>query len=139
LDRGGFFPFFGTRFTRCPGYVIASPDHPRTWEVGANDKLSQRLQWDEKTHILFLDVVYAYVQNSDRWNPTEQESFKIHFPNVIWDQKTDDLYVPGKSKGKIVIGRLREAFQGHRVESGQNVEVVAHRQDKHIDAALIVH
>jgi hypothetical protein len=133
------FLSIGHASAAAPGCIIPSPDHPGTWEVGANDKLSQRLQWDEKTHILFLNVVYAYVPNSDRWNPTEQESYRLHFPNVLWDRKTDDLYVPGKANGKIVIGRLSKAFSGHRVELDQNVEAVAHRHGKRIDAALIVH
>jgi len=72
-------------------YVIASPDHPGTWEVGANDKLSQELHWDSAKRLLLLNVVYAYVPYSERWDPTEQEAYTVRFPNVLCDETRRQL------------------------------------------------
>ena len=121
---------------RC---VITSPDHPGTWDVGTNDKLSQELQWDAASRMLLLDIVYAYVPYSQRWIPRDQRRYDVRFPSVQVDGKTGILYLAGKSGEKIVIGSLEGKPPNPRVRLRENVEVVAHRRYGRIDAKLIVH
>jgi hypothetical protein len=123
-----------------PGrYVVASPDHPRTFEVGANDKLSQDLKWDGASRQLLLTVVYAMDPSSDRWLMSDQKAYTLHFPNVRCDEQTRTLYVTSKSQGRIVVGSLDNGLTGPAVRLRDNVELVAHRHDMHLDAQLVVH
>ncbi len=39
-----------------PGLKIISPDHPSTFEVGLNDKVSQSLRWSKDEGLLYLDI-----------------------------------------------------------------------------------
>jgi len=120
-------------------YVISSPDHPGTFEVGANDKLAQDLRWDTAQGRLLLTVVYAMDPSTDRWLPADQRAYTLHFPSIRCDETTRTLYVPSKSEGRIVVGSLHDGLAGPQVRLRDNVELVAHRHNMHIDAQLVVH
>src|SRR3984957_7338916 len=63
-------------------FSIVSPDRPRTWLVGGNDKLDQRLRWGEQKNALFLDVTYGLLFYTDGLHPTQYQTYTVSFPEV---------------------------------------------------------
>jgi hypothetical protein len=122
-----------------PMRVIVSPQHPRTFDVGANDKLSQTLDWDRETRTLTAKVTYSEVSGGgdDEWDPANYETFTLPFPTVAVDGE-NNLFVVGDSQRKLVLGHLKEGLVRTDVVLRGNTHLVAHRHNGRLSAWLLI-
>ncbi len=127
--------------TSTPFYTIASPDHPRSWYVGADfDKLDQSLRWDERHQVLCLDITYTLQGEWPvRQDPDLSNRFTVRFPVVRFDPASRQLYFASSPGRRTFIGSVQSSFFGPRVALDRNVEVSAHRRNGVIDAAIIIY
>ena len=124
---------------KAPVRVIVSPMHPRTFDVGANDKLSQTLDWNKETRTLSAKVTYSEVSGGgdDELDPANYKTFTLPFPTVALDGK-NNLFIVGDKQRKLVLGHLKEGSIGIDVVLKDNARLVAHRHDGRLSAWLMI-
>ena len=118
------------------GFMIASPDHPSTFEVGFNDKVGQSLRWSEGDRMLYLDVTYSRITYTDLISPANFKTYTVVFPGVMLDA-ADRLYVVNGDRRKIVIGRREHGPFGVQIRLNEGVAISAHRHEGRINAMLV--
>jgi len=118
---------------------ITSPNHPATFDAGANDKLSQTLEWNRKTQILFAKVTYSQVSGGVdvEVDPSNYKTFSLPFPTVALDGQNNLVVSNGYHKN-LVLGHVESGLGGATVALKSNVQFVAHRHDGHLSASLEV-
>jgi hypothetical protein len=116
-----------------------SPKHPATFAVGANDKLSQNLEWDNDTQTLFAKVTYSEVSGGgeDEMDPANYKTYALPFPTVKLDQN-NNLVAINDTHDQHVVGHLEGGPFGTNVVLRRNVQLIAHRRDGKLSARLIV-
>jgi hypothetical protein len=119
-------------------FTIVSPDRPRTWEVGSNDKLEQRLWWSDRKNALFLDVSYSLFFYTDGLHPTQYQTYTVSFPEVRLNSVDQTLYVEDGHGRQKIIGYLKYGLFGQQVDLCPNVTLSAKRADGFLDARLII-
>ena len=121
-----------------PSFSIVSPDRPRTWLVGGNAKLDQRLRWSDRTNTLFLDVTYSLLFYTDQLCPSQYRTYTVSFPEVRLKSADQSLYFEDGNGHRTVLGNLRYGIFGQEVVLSPNVTLSAERKDGVLDARLIV-
>ena len=136
--------FLGAGFLFCqaatsPGTIIESPDHPATWYLGGFDKVDQTLVWNDRQKTLGLEITYSINGEVPLYEETSRyHTFFIRFPTVRLDEATQELYALDQKGHKIALGRVQSDFFGKKVVLSPNVELNAHRQDRALNAVLMV-
>ena len=126
----------GQEATTTPGLRITSPDHPATWEVGFNDKVSQRLRWSDSDGKLLLDVNYSMITYTNTIPPSDFRTYTLAFPGVSKDTY-GNFFVLNNHKQKIIIGSLTSGPFGTEVSLKKGIALSAHRQHGRINAMLL--
>ena len=119
-------------------FSIVSPDRPRTWLVGGNDKLDQRLRWSDRKNALFLDVSYSLLFYTDQLHPTQYQTYTVSFPEVRLNSADQSLYFDDGHGHRTVLGHLKCGIFGQEVVLSPNVTLSAERRDGVLGARLIV-
>jgi hypothetical protein len=122
-----------------PGLLLAepmnayatSPDHPGTWESGA-DNIHQALRWDSPKKMLFADVKYSTVAYADDAHPAMENDYALSFPTVHFDSATGLLTVKGTT-----LGRLHHSFFGSEITLDKGVALSIHRHHGKIFAMIV--
>jgi hypothetical protein len=112
------------------GNSITSPDHPRTWVVGA-DNVHQALRWDGEKQMLFADVKYSTVSYADDTHPTQEADYTVSFPTVKLDSSSGEFTANG-----VKVGMLRHGVFGTNVVLDKGVELDIHRHHGRIFAMI---
>ena len=119
-------------------FSIVSPDRPRTWLVGGNDKLDQRLRWSDQKNALFLDVTYSLLFYTDGLHPTQYQTYTVSFPEVRLNPADQTLFFDEGHGRRVVLGYLRCGMFGQEVVLSPNVTLSAERAAGVLGARLIV-
>ncbi|MBV8273846.1 MAG: hypothetical protein JO170_01120 [Verrucomicrobia bacterium] len=119
-------------------FSIVSPDRPRTWLVGGNDKLDQRLRWSDRKSALFLDVSFSLLFYTDQLHPTQYQTYTVSFPKVRLNAADQSLYFDDGHGHRTVLGNVRCGMFGQEVVLSPNVILCVERRDGVLDARLIV-
>jgi hypothetical protein len=119
-----------------PGFRIISPDHPATWQVGFNDKVSQRLKWSDTEGKLMLDVTYSRFPYNYDTPPSDFVTYTLSFPGVLRDGG-GNLYVMNSHHQKIILGSITHGPLGMEVSLGKGVDLDVHRKEGKLDAMLL--
>jgi hypothetical protein len=119
-------------------FSIVSPDRPRTWLVGGNDKLDQRLRWSDQKNALFLDVTYSLLFYTDGLHPTQYQTYTVSFPEVRLNPADQTLFFDDGHGRRVVLGYLRRGMFGQEVVLRPNVTLSAERAAGVLGARLIV-
>jgi len=119
-------------------FSIVSPDRPRTWLVGGNDKLDQRLRWSDQKNALFLDVTYSLLFYTDGLHPTQYQTYTVSFPEVRLNPADQTLFFDEGHGRRVVLGYLRCGMFGQEVVLSPNVTLNAERAAGVLGARLIV-
>lgn len=119
-------------------FSIVSPDRPRTWLVGGNDKLDQRLRWSDQKNALFLDVTYSLLFYTDGLHPTQYQTYTVSFPEVRLNPADQTLFFEDGHGHRVVLGYLRGGMFGQEVVLNPNVILSAKRAAGVLGARLIV-
>jgi hypothetical protein len=124
---------------KAPVLIITSPRHPRTFDVEANDKLSQELRWNPTTQSLSAVVTYSYVSGGgdDELDPANYRVLELPFPNVHVDEKSN-LFALNDHKERVSLGHLESGIFGDKVVLNNNVRLSAHRHENELAAKLII-
>jgi hypothetical protein len=118
-------------------FSIVSPDRPRTWLVGGNDKLDQRLRWSERQNTLFLDVTYSLLFFTDGLHPTQYQTYTVRFPEVRLNTADQSLYIEDGHGHRVILGYLRYGLFGQEVVLSPNITLSANRKAGFLDARLV--
>lgn len=119
-------------------FSIVSPDHPRMWLVGGNDKLDQRLRWSDQKNGLFLDVTYSLLFYTDGLHPTQYQTYTVSFPEVRLNPADHTLFVDDGHGHRVVLGYLRWGIFGQKIVLSPHVTLSAEREAGVLGARLIV-
>ncbi len=119
-------------------FSIVSPDRPRIWLVGGNDKLDQRLRWSDQKNALFLDVTYSLLFYTDGLHPTQYQTYTVSFPGVRLNPVDRTLFFDDGHGHWVVLGYLRCGMFGQEVVLSPNVTLSAKRAAGVLGARLIV-
>jgi hypothetical protein len=119
-------------------FSIVSPDRPRTWLVGGNDKLDQRLRWSDQKNALFLDVTFGLLFYTDGLHPTQYQTYTVSFPEVRLNPADQTLFFDTGHGHRVVLGYLRWGMFGQEVVLSRNVTLNAKRAGGVLGASLIV-
>ena len=138
-SQNSYSPLTGDFIGGTPLLVVPSPRHPRTFDIGANDKLSHELRWDEETQTLSAFVAYSLVSGGgdDDMDPANYRVLQLPFPDVKLD-KDSNLFVMDSQNRKLLIGHLESGIFGAKVVLNENVRLSAHRRDQELSGKLIV-
>jgi hypothetical protein len=118
-------------------FSMVSPDRPRTWLIGGNDKLEQRLRWSERQNTLFLDVTYGLLFFTDGLHPPQYQTYTVRFPEVRLSPADPSLYIDDGHGHRVILGHLRRGLFGQEVVLSPNVTLTAHRNAGFLDARLV--
>jgi hypothetical protein len=119
-------------------FSITSPDRPRTWVVGGNDQLEQRLRWSDQKNALFLDVTYSLLFYTDGLHPAQYQTYTVSFPEVRLNPADQTLFIDVGHGRRVVLGYLRCGMFGQEVVLSPNVTLSAERAAGVLGARLIV-
>jgi hypothetical protein len=119
-------------------FSIVSPDRPRTWLVGGNERLDQRLRWSDRKNKLFLDVSYSLFFYTDGLHPTQYQTYTVSFPEVHLSSVNRTLFVDDGHGHQTIVGYLKYGLFGQQVDLCPNVTLSANREDGFLNAKLIV-
>jgi hypothetical protein len=117
--------------------LATSPDHPRTFWTGGFEERDRYVVWNATEGALEAHVVYGVPSYTDSWNPVLYDHFKARFPGVHLDARRGRLYVLEGRGREVTIGHLEPGVYGTRVELEKSVDLLVHRHDGHLDAALV--
>jgi hypothetical protein len=113
-------------------YILAeSPDHPKTWVVGAT-RIHQALRWSNEKHMLLADVTYSTRDFADGPHPTEEDDFTLFFPTVHFDPATHRFTAKG-----VVVATLHSGLFGPDVSLAPDVMLSIHRHHGVVYGALL--
>jgi len=117
--------------------IVMSPSHPSTFDVGANDKLSQVLEWNKESQTLFAKITYSEVSGGgdDELDPSNYKTVSLPFPAVKLDDK-GNLVTMGYRQDKFVLGHLQNGPLGVNVVLESHVHLIAHRRNGRLSAWL---
>jgi hypothetical protein len=118
-------------------FSMVSPDRPRTWLVGGNDKLDQRLRWSERQNTLFLDVTYSLLFFTDGLHPTQYQTYTVRFPEVRLNPADQSLYVDDGHGHRVILGYRRCGLFGQQVVLSPNITLGADRKAGFLEARLV--